>query len=306
MRSHRIRVAAGPPSMNDGRMGSSDSLDRRTLLLGGIATVLPGGVPLPQADPVAAPRSLPTAHAHNDYRQPRPLSNALALGFTSIEVDVFPTDDGLLVGHDEEELREDRTLDSMYLVPLRRLAGTAEDPRRGPMPDGHALTLLLDIKRHGDRALDQLLPLLRPLDPWLHRTRHGTVIDRPIRVILSGSRPVAAVTSMDDRPLALDGRIRDLGQGHPPDLYPLVSASMRPALGTFGITGLDDEAKKRLVDLVRRTHEEGRRLRFWGHAESRAVWRSLVDAGVDLIGTDQPRSLAGWLRRHDPRCRDRA
>lgn len=292
--------------MNDGRMGSSNTLDRRTLLLGGLATALPGGVPFPQSSPAATPRSLPTAHAHNDYRQPRPLSNALALGFTSIEVDVFPTDDGLLVGHDEDELREDRTLDSMYLAPLRRLAATAEDPARGPMPDGHSLTILLDIKRHGDRALDQLLPLLRPLDPWLHRTRQGTVIDRPIRVVLSGSRPVTAVTSMDDRPLALDGRVRDLGQGHPPDLYPLVSASMLPALGTFGITGLDDEAERRLVDLVRRTHEEGRRLRFWGHAESRAVWRSLVDAGVDLIGTDQPRSLAGWLRRHDPRCRDRA
>ena len=48
------------------------------------------------ARPVAAPRALPTAHSHNDYKRERPFHQATELGFASLEVDVIPTDGRLL------------------------------------------------------------------------------------------------------------------------------------------------------------------------------------------------------------------
>ncbi len=45
------------------------------------------------------PTPLARAHAHNDYRHHRPLLDALAHGFTSVEADVFLVDDQLLVAH---------------------------------------------------------------------------------------------------------------------------------------------------------------------------------------------------------------
>jgi hypothetical protein len=63
--------------------------------------------------------SLPGAHAHNDYKHARPLLDALAHGFASVEADVFLVDGELLVGHDPSELRSGRTLTSLYLEPLR-------------------------------------------------------------------------------------------------------------------------------------------------------------------------------------------
>ena len=253
--------------------------------------------------PAAAPlRSLPTAHAHNDYRQSRPLSAALELGFTSIEIDVFPVQGRLLVGHDLHELRPDRDLGSMYLDPIVARCMDAPDPARGPLPDGHRLTLLIDIKRRGEETLRLLLPLLEPLRPWLRRVDNGRMQDGAIEVILSGSRPIKHARALSDRPVFIDGRLSDLGGDLAPDLVPLISTSMNPALGTVGLTGLDAKAQERLTVLARRTHAEGRRLRFWGHVESRPVWKALVEAEVDLIGTDLPRSLAKWLRRNDPRC----
>ena len=53
--------------------------------------------------PVAAlvaqgvPRALPAAHAHNDYLHKRPLLDALAQGFCSVEADIFLVDGALLV-----------------------------------------------------------------------------------------------------------------------------------------------------------------------------------------------------------------
>ena len=59
-------------------------------------------------------------HAHNDYYHKRPLEDALECFFCSIEVDVFLKDGKFLVGHDRVELREDRTLERLYLDPLKK------------------------------------------------------------------------------------------------------------------------------------------------------------------------------------------
>src|ERR1700736_6125439 len=59
-------------------------------------------VPLTSAeDKPAAPPVVPLrhAHAHNDYEHPRPLFDALAHGFCSVEADIYLRSNQLLVGH---------------------------------------------------------------------------------------------------------------------------------------------------------------------------------------------------------------
>ena len=60
------------------------------------------------------------AHAHNDYEHERPLLDALKAGFTSFEADVYLIDGKLLVAHDQQDTTPDRSLESLYLDPLRR------------------------------------------------------------------------------------------------------------------------------------------------------------------------------------------
>ncbi len=72
------------------------------------------------APPAPAVVPLPHAHAHNDYAHRRPLLDALAHGFTSVEADVFLVKGELLVGHTWLDLRPGRTLEKLYLAPLAR------------------------------------------------------------------------------------------------------------------------------------------------------------------------------------------
>ena len=53
------------------------------------------------------------AHSHNDYHQDDPLESALKHGIRSIEVDVFPIENELLVGHSRFDLEKERTIDDM-------------------------------------------------------------------------------------------------------------------------------------------------------------------------------------------------
>src|SRR5947209_11603808 len=56
-------------------------------------------------------------HAHNDYLHERPLSDALEHGFCSVEADVHLVAGKLLVAHEIEAVKADRTLQSLYLDP---------------------------------------------------------------------------------------------------------------------------------------------------------------------------------------------
>src|SRR5262249_40240292 len=83
------------------------------------------------------------AHAHNDYLHHRPLLDALDHGFCSIEADIFLVSDQLLVGHERRDLRPERTLEKLYLDPLRERV-KANGGR--VYPGGPAFYLLIDVK----------------------------------------------------------------------------------------------------------------------------------------------------------------
>jgi len=67
----------------------------------------------------AEPKPLVNAHAHNDYEHARPLLDALDRGFCSVEADVWLVDGQLLVAHDRGKAKPGRTLQALYLDPLR-------------------------------------------------------------------------------------------------------------------------------------------------------------------------------------------
>ena len=58
------------------------------------------------------------AHSHNDYQQQQPFQNAYALQYGSIEVDLYLSNNELLVAHTARDLPDHRTLEDLYLKPL--------------------------------------------------------------------------------------------------------------------------------------------------------------------------------------------
>ena len=108
----------------------------------------------------AAVKPLPEAHAHNDYDHARPLFDALDHGFCSVEADIWLTPDGLLVAHDRKDLRPGRTLEALYLDPLReRIQANGGRVYRG----GPIFHLLIDVKTEADETyavLDKVLARL--------------------------------------------------------------------------------------------------------------------------------------------------
>lgn len=61
------------------------------------------------------------AYSHNDYNNPNPLHDAVALGYRGVEADVFLVGGQLRVGHSRKEAERGARLDSLYVLPLRDL-----------------------------------------------------------------------------------------------------------------------------------------------------------------------------------------
>ena len=248
------------------------------------------------AEESAAPKlgqPLPRAHAHNDYEHERPLFDALSHGFCSIEADIHLIDGQLLVAHDLEDVGPERTLEGLYLAPLRELV-----QRNGGRvyPGGPPVILLIDFKSSATRTYDALRPLLERYKDMLTEFRDGEVEKRAVTVIISGNRPLRVLRDETLRYAAIDGRMKDLEINPPVSLVPLVSDNWSKYFTWQGVGPLPEDEAARLRETIEKAHAQGRQFRFWATPDRPEFWDALVAAEVDLIGADHLERLAQYLR----------
>ena len=241
---------------------------------------------------------LARANAHNDYRHARPLLDALDSGFCSIEADIHLVGrDRLLVAHDLEEVDPRKTLQSLYLDPLRdRIRRNGGQVFRGS--PGQRITLLIDLKSDGAATYAALRDALRPYGAMLTRTSvDGTVVRRQVDVVLTGNVPRAAVAREAVRHVACDGRLEDIAitPSPPVHLVPQVGARWGTLFTWTGEGMIPGAERRELKRLVARAHEQRRQTGFWAAPDHPAAWAVLRYAGVDLINSDDLPGLRRFL-----------
>lgn len=249
----------------------------------------------PPASSSKATVVLPFGHAHNDYLHERPLLDALEQGFASVEADVFLIDGELYVAHTFVEVDRSKTLRKLYLDPLRKLVETNE----GRVYPGVAqpVVLLIDIKTDAKKTFAELNRQLMEYRSILmeasdgSEVASGTVHSGAVQVIVSGNRPFKEIEEASPRLAAIDGRLSDLGQARPKSLYPLISDNWNSHFQWRGVGEMSDGELKKLRGIVKSTHDEGRRLRFWAIPDHEEVWKLLNREQVDYINTDRLRDL---------------
>lgn len=247
----------------------------------------------PVIRPVVAAEPLLNAHAHNDYWHDRPLFNALDQGFTSVEADVYLRDGKLLVGHSRDELKTDKTLQSLYLEPLlRRVQATG----KGVFPNGGRFFLLIDFKTDAEATLRTLNSILPAFSSILTTVNDGVVHPRSVAAIVTGNRPRIDLADHAPRYFGLDGRLSDLDSQLPSHVMPMISDNWTSHFSWRGVGAIPEIERRKLREIVQKAHAAGRVVRFWGTPENEVMWQELREADVDLIGTDQLERLATFLR----------
>ena len=165
-------------------------------------------------------------HSHYDNQRQVPLYNALEVGCTSLEADVWLCDGDLLVGHTANFLTAGRTLQSVYLEPVlsvlahQNAAGNESESNSGEDVDSSGisangifetnpnalLTLLMDVKSDGLKTPLVIEHHLEPLRKrgWLTRTSNSTLVTGPITIVGSGNTPFGQIQKEEYRNIFYD------------------------------------------------------------------------------------------------------
>jgi glycerophosphoryl diester phosphodiesterase family protein len=246
-----------------------------------------------------APTPLTRVHAHNDYEHKRPLLDALDQGFCSVEADIFLVDGQLLVGHTRRALKPERTLQALYLEPLKERV--AKNGGR-VYKNGPPVTLFIDLKTNGEKTYAALCPVLeeyRDMITSFSPAPKGKE-QRAIDVVITGACPRKVIEAQEERLASIDGTAGDFDSAEPADLVPVISENWRSLFKWRGKGPLPDEDKAKLESLVKKAHDHGRRVRFWAAPDRLSAWQALFAANVDLINTDNLAGAAEYLRGVKP------
>lgn len=269
------------------------------LVVGGVVVVAAIGAGIWGARARRELSPLAGAHAHNDYRQRRPLDSALRYGYVSVEADVWATDGALLVGHDRSDLAPGWTLRRLYLEPLARRVA-----ERGSVYPGldEPFQLVVEVKSDPEETYRLLETELKGFADLLTRYEDGRIVPGAVRVVISGRCPRDTLAAQPVRYAACDGSFAELGEALPASLVPLISEKLGWRFSWRGQGPMPEEERQRLRRYVEQAHAEGRKVRFWDVPKKpglvqKAVWRELQAAGVDYLDADKLRALSNFLRR---------
>lgn len=237
---------------------------------------------------------LPNAYAHNDYWHKRPLFDALDNGYTHIEADIFLRDGNLIVTHIFPFLRKKRTLERLYLKPLFDYI-TAKDEDGNPNYN-YPITLMVDIKSDADKTYKKLKPLLEKYKSILSGYENGKVVLRQVTIVLSGHKPYDAVKDEESRLVFIDEDLRKVNKDSVhTEMYPIASCKYSRLLNWKGKGAISNAERQRLCAYVLKAHKHGKKVRLWASPENKAVWKELLQCGVDLINTDKLTALKDFL-----------
>jgi hypothetical protein len=142
-------------------------------------------------------------HSHDDFFRNEPLYQAIRIGCTSVEADLWQVDDELYVAHTTAGIRQNRTLKNLYLDPLQDILNHqnrvpdfvgsmgsevngvfAADPKQ-------SLVLLVEFKNDPDVIWHRLSADIAPLRESNYLTYfNGTaVVPGPVTIVASGNAP---------------------------------------------------------------------------------------------------------------------
>ncbi|MEK9614099.1 MAG: phosphatidylinositol-specific phospholipase C/glycerophosphodiester phosphodiesterase family protein [Flavobacteriaceae bacterium] len=222
-------------------------------------------------------------HSHNDYQQNVPFWTAYKNGLNSIEIDVFLKYNTLYVTHSESEIIAERTIENLYLNPIKNEILYSWNPDK-------KLQLLIDIKSETQVTLNKLVQTLN---------QYPELIDqRKISIVISGNRPDPKEYSNYPDYILFDYQSLDpLKNEEIWNKIALISLSFKKFSNWNGKGKMTEKYYRKVDSVVRIAHQYGKPFRFWATPDTKTAWELFRKLGIDYINTDQPAQASAYFNK---------
>jgi hypothetical protein len=254
-----------------------------------------------------------SCHSHNDYWRRVPLYAALAAGCTSIEADIWLTEDNeLRVGHSWTSTTATRTLRTLYLDQLanifehRNVSTASTSDKEVGMFDtdpNTPTTLLIDFKSDGHKIWPVLQAQLQAFRDrnWLTYYDGTTLHQGPLTIVGTGSTPFELVQqNSTNRIVFYDAPLRSISepQFNSTNSY-YASANMKAAIGMVWLGKFSAKQERTLKQQIQAAEDKGLKSRYWSTpawpiSVRDNVWAKLMELGVGILNVDDLVSATRW------------
>jgi alkaline phosphatase len=227
------------------------------------------------------------AHSHNDYEQQHPFYEAWENGFGSIEADIFLHDNKLLVAHTNKELNNNRTLQSLYLNPLKK----ALEKNGFPYADKNKeLQLLIDTKTDSLKTLDKMIEVLKGYPAIINCNK--------IKITISGNRPPPEKFIAYPSYIYFDGVLSKDYSAEALSKIIMLSDDFKTYSLWNGKDSIPKKDWKTLAASIAKAHQLKKKVRFWDAPDNENSWQTVMHLRVDFINTDRIKELAQFFNQY--------
>ena len=230
------------------------------------------------------------AHSHNDYEQKIPFLLAYNAHFGSIEADIWAVKGELFVAHDSTKITPDKTLESLYLLPIVNLFKANGGNARKDSKE--SFQLLIDLKTRVEPTLSLLVDKLKKypevFDPGTNKNA--------VRITITGNRPKPEEYSKYPGFIFFDGNIDKKYNQEQLKRVALYSENLWNFTHWRGTEAIPEKEALRLKQIIDSVHGINKTIRFWNAPDVPAAWKTLVNLKVDYLNTDHIPELSSWLK----------
>lgn len=220
-------------------------------------------------------------HSHNDYHQNVPFWNAYANAVNSIEVDIYLKNNTLYATHEESEIIQDRTIETLYLQPLQKVFELQLGAQQN-------IQLLIDIKSEAYATLNKLIAVLKS---------YPELISNPkLSFVISGNEPELKDFINYPNFIKFDYQsLASINDSKVWDKIALISLSFQKFSSWNGKGRLTADDYIKVKAVIDQAHSYKKLFRFWANPDTKSAWKALCDLGVDFINTDYPFGATSYL-----------
>ena len=232
--------------------------------------------------------------SHNDYEQKRPLFDALEARINCVEVDIALINNELYVTHHKDSIHKNATFQTLYLDPLQAIIKKNQGyvlEKETPF----ILYINLKTKEQTTHKIQQVLSKYKDIVTSFNGPQKQT---KPI-VVICGK-----LTDMGKgvRYIVAEGNL-DIPSNISHNIVYMTNLKWSDYFEYDGKGTISRKEKKRLQQLVKTVHDQGRILRFWGNPDVNSengeeFWKTILGEGVDMLSTDTPSEIASFFKEN--------
>lgn len=215
-------------------------------------------------------------HAHNDYLKKKPLFDALEQNIYSIEIDVFPSDRGVVVAHTGNSLSQKPLLEELYILPLKKVLDAGNIKSQ--------VSLVFDIKNGGDKTCTEIMKLLNT-----HLAKHRF----QLRILFTGGYGKEFRKNFMQWNIVFDYNLENyLKTGEIPDYSGRFSNSYSTFKSYYKSIPKDSLQKRfALANMM------GLETRVWAAGNNEKTWDFLVKLGFNILNVDDYKKARNFLNK---------